>query len=188
MLKRSALCLCLLAIAPPAYAQDHAHGHSGHESHAATTASLTIPLEGGQGAFTAIAEIVALLQADPGTDWEKVDIAALQEHLLDMSLLTLQSDVEPLGLPNGAAFKITANGRSLEAVQRMVMAHAPFLADATGWQVSSELVEDGAILQVSSSDRSEAQMIEALGFYGLMATDAHHQEHHLAIATGQIVH
>ncbi len=44
----------------------------------------TTPKEPGQGAFATIAEIVALLTSDPKTDWSKVDIAGLREHLIDM--------------------------------------------------------------------------------------------------------
>lgn len=40
------------------------------------------PAEPGQGTFAAIAEIVALLQSDPTTDWATVDIEALRQHLI----------------------------------------------------------------------------------------------------------
>lgn len=41
---------------------------------------------------------------------------------------------------------------------------------------------------VASSQPGEETHIRALGFYGLMATDAHHQEHRLAIVRGQSMH
>src|SRR5690348_17327314 len=37
--------------------------------------------EPGQAAFGAIQEMVESLQADPQTDWSKVDVDALREHL-----------------------------------------------------------------------------------------------------------
>ena len=41
------------------------------------------PAEPGQGAFAAMQEIVAILEADPTTDWSKVDLPALRQHLAD---------------------------------------------------------------------------------------------------------
>lgn len=48
-----------------------------------------LPRETGQSAFAAIQEIVAMLEADPKTDWSKVDIEALRQHLIDMNNVTL---------------------------------------------------------------------------------------------------
>jgi hypothetical protein len=35
-----------------------------------------------------------LLKANPRTDWSKVNIAALREHLIDMNEVTLQAGAE----------------------------------------------------------------------------------------------
>ena len=45
----------------------------------------------GQDAFGTIQEIVRILEADPTTDWSKVNIAALREHLIDMNEVTLHA-------------------------------------------------------------------------------------------------
>ena len=45
----------------------------------------------GQDAFGAIQEIVGILEADPNTDWSKVNISALREHLVDMNEVTLKA-------------------------------------------------------------------------------------------------
>ena len=37
----------------------------------------------GHDAFGAIQEIVQILDADPNTDWSKVDLEALRQHLID---------------------------------------------------------------------------------------------------------
>src|SRR6516225_4871594 len=42
------------------------------------------PILPGQDAFGAIQEIVQILQSDPTTDWSKVNISALRQHLIDM--------------------------------------------------------------------------------------------------------
>jgi len=59
--------------------------------HGAQTAAA--PTQPGQAAFGAMQEIVALLQADPTTDWSKVDIDALRQHLIDMDEVTIRAAI-----------------------------------------------------------------------------------------------
>lgn len=174
-----------LASIAAASAQGQVHIHA---DHIAVNEHPTIPTEGGQAGFTAIAEIVALLSDDPTTDWATVDIDALHQHLIDMELLTTETRVATAPLDNGARFTVYADGRAKEAVQRMVTAHAPFLAEATGWITQVEVTNDGATLTVTAETEAHVTKIQALGFYGVMATDSHHQEHHLAIARGLLGH
>ncbi|MEO0383172.1 MAG: hypothetical protein AAF234_06410 [Pseudomonadota bacterium] len=190
MIRTAVLSLIFLMSASAAWAENITHRHGDHASmdESPRVVPVSLPREGGQSAFSAIAEIVEILDTDPHTNWATVNIGALQEHLLDMSLLTLETQVQTQQLAGGAAFTVEAEGRTKEAVQRMVLAHAPFLAAATGWDVSASLTDDGARLEVVSGNPRDVLKIQALGFYGLMATDSHHQEHHLAIATGQLDH
>ena len=53
-----------------------------------------MPTMPGQDAFGTIQEIVQMLEADPATDWSKVNIAALREHLIDMNEVTLHAAAE----------------------------------------------------------------------------------------------
>lgn len=159
--------------------------HSNHD-HDTSTQNITIPQEPGQGAFASIAEIVALLQADPETDWSRVDIAALREHLIDMDNLVTHAVVSVQEVPNGAVFRVDLTGPGGDAVRRMVPAHAPVLASETGWESRVGIGSDEVTWTVTSS--SEAKVIRALGFFGLMAVGGHHQAHHLGMATGQMVH
>lgn len=175
------------ALASIAAASAQGHGHS-HGDHTTETENQTIPMEGGQAGFTAIAEIVALLSDDPTTDWATVDIDALHEHLIDMELFTTETRVATVPLNDGARFTVYADGRAKEAVQRMVTAHAPFLAEATGWIAQVDVTDDGAMLTITAETEAHVTTIQALGFYGVMATDSHHQEHHLAIARGLLRH
>ena len=62
------------------------HGMMGTQSGAA--GQPTMP---GQEAFGTIQEVVQILEADPTTDWSKVNIAALREHLIDMNEVTLRA-------------------------------------------------------------------------------------------------
>ena len=155
------------------------HAHNSSSSH-----KFFPPLESGQAAFAAIAEITDLLRNDPETDWSAVNIDALREHLVDMNLLTLSANVDVVDLPNGASFKITGDPRTTQAIKAMVPAHAPFLERETGWSVAVASIDAG----VSMSVEGNVKRIKALGFSGLMSIGAHHQTHHLAIARGKSAH
>lgn len=163
--------LLLLMLAEPAFAQNR---HSGH-SHA-----VMGPEETGQSGFAALTEIVTLLREDPDTDWSAVDIAALRQHLVDMDLLTTEAEVETIQRPKGARFEIRGTERVTEAIRAMVPAHAPFLAAETGWEVTTDVIDDGVALVVEG----DAEQIRGLGFFGLMTIGAHHQVHHLTLARG----
>ncbi|MBY5972523.1 hypothetical protein KUV28_09210 [Ferrimonas balearica] len=166
--------LCL-SLGLPAGAQT-AHDHAAHGG--------GLPVEPGQGAFAALAEIVAILRADPQTDWSRVDINALRNHLVDMDLLTLEAKVSRDRLDDGMVFTVTGSGRVVQAIRTMVPAHAPFITAETGWAASARLLDNGAELRVTG----DAAQIRALGFHGVMTLGAHHQAHHLAIARGEAPH
>lgn len=163
--------LLAITMAAPVAAQ-HAHSPTGH--------TMGGPQEAGQSAFAAMAEIVAVLQADPETDWDRVDIDGLRRHLVDMDLLTQDAVVTRTPRPEGARFEIRGAPRVLESIRAMVPAHAPFLAEETGWDVMTEDLDDGVALIVDG----DAAQIQGLGFFGLMTIGAHHQEHHLMMAKG----
>ena len=166
-----------LALAVPVAAQDHS-GHMGHE----TGGVLTEP---GQGAFAALSEAVALLMADETTDWSRVDIAALRAHLVDMDLLVTATDVTEEALPDGLRMTISTKGPGGAAAMRMVPAHGPVLLAETGWQSTVEVGTDAVVWTVTSEAPA---VIQALGFFGLIAVGDHHPEHHLALARGEPMH
>lgn len=156
-----------------------------HTDHADMGGKLNLVLsQPGQGAFAAIAEITQVLREDASTDWSKVNITALREHLIDMGLVATDASVAASPTPQGASFVITGDGRTQRAIKTMVPAHAPFLAAQTGWGVVVEEIDSGVTMRVSG----DATQIAALGFIGLMTIGAHHQEHHLMIARGGDVH
>ena len=178
----------------PALAQsqdgDTHHGHgtvaAGPRSEGtAAAASLTEP---GQGAFAALSEVVAKLEADPETDWGRVDIGALRDHLVDMDRIVTDTVAREEPLPNGLRVVVTGDADTMETARRMIPAHAAELARDTRWEVRAEAEDEAVTLAVTSDDPATALRIKALGFYGLMASQDHHRAHHYAIATGQNVH
>ena len=158
--------------------------HSAHALHGAKA----LPEQGGQSAFAAIAEIVDLLEADPETDWSKVDISALREHLVDMNSLMLEANATSTAEGDTIRFRITGEGGVLRAIQAMVPAHAAELNKTGPWTVEAEATPDGAMLAVKARTADDLEKAKALGFFGLMAKGSHHQPHHLAMATGMMNH
>jgi hypothetical protein len=154
------------------------HG-MGHRTGAA--GQPTLP---GQDAFGTIQEVVRILEADPSTDWSKVNIAALREHLIDMHEVTLRAVATERALDNGVEIAITGEGRTLEAIKRMVPAHARELAKS-GWTAQTEEQSNGVTLVVTTTDAKQATKLKALGFMGIMVQGGHHQPHHLMMAKGE---
>ncbi len=194
------LALCLLAVvwlfAPGeghAQGMDHSamggmdHGaHTAHASHANGAAAR--PTASGQAAFAAIQEIVALLEADPSTDWEKVDIAALRRHLIDMDNVTLHAEVSRRLIDGGARYTVTGSGPVRDSIRRMVLAHAATMNGVGGWSFAAEKHPLGAVLTVTTDRPAEVAKVRGVGFIGAMARGSHHQAHHLMIARGLAPH
>ncbi len=145
-------------------------------------------MSAGQEAFGTMREIVAMLKADPGTDWSKVDIDGLREHLVDMDRVTMDAMTTVTEIPGGAYFDVSGTGRTLKAIRAMVPAHAPQLDMIEGWNASASTIFDGIRLSVTSDDPAQTAIIRGLGFYGLMVTGDHHGPHHLGMAKGEMVH
>lgn len=161
---------------PMQHGMMHGMGHSGG-----------LPAEPGQAAFGAIQEIVRMLQADPTTNWSKVDIDALRQHLVDMDEVTLHADAKKEPIDKGLRILVTGKGRTLEAIQRMIPAHAQDIGGLYGWSVAAKAIPDGEELTVIGNNAADEQKIRALGFMGLMVLGSH-QMHHLAMAKGDTMH
>ena len=158
---------------------DHAQHMRGNEA--------AIPTMPGQDAFGTIQEIVRILEADPTTDWSKVNIDALREHLIDMNEMTLQAVATERVLDNGIEIAVTGEGRTRDAIKRMVPAHAHEL-NAIGWKARTEDLPNGVRLVVTSADPNQVTKLKALGFMGIMVQGSHHQLHHLMMAKGEFMH
>jgi hypothetical protein len=166
--------------------QQGMHGQMGAHMMMGTgmTGQPTLP---GQAAFGTIQEVVRILEADPTTDWAKVNIAALREHLIDMDEVTLRAVTAERALDNGIEIAVTGTSRTRDAIKRMIPAHVQEL-NATGWNAKAEDLPDGEKLTVTSTDAKQVTKLKALGFMGIMVQGAHHQAHHLMMAKGEFVH
>lgn len=146
------------------------------------------PSETGQSQFAAIAEIVTLLRGDPDTNWAQVDIKALRDHLVDMDNVTTRASVERTIDAMSVTFTVTGDQGVAASIQRMVLAHGSMLQGASDWTITTAQKEGGASVLVQTVSDAELNEVLGLGFFGLMTIGAHHQQHHLMIATGRSPH
>jgi len=177
---------CLLSGA--AHAQDQPMTPKPGMKHAAEMTIKTAPKEGGQSAFAAIQEIVVLLEANPNTDWSKVNIEALREHLIDMNNVTLEATIHKTQTQKDMTFEVSGKGDVIASIQRMVTGHVQTMDGVDGWKLIATKTLNGASLTVTLPDSNSMIKLRALGFMGMMARGTHHQEHHWMIANGMHPH
>jgi len=168
----------------PAGAPMHSHAGSMPDMSAAKPGVMAGPVQPGQAAFGAIQEVIAILEADPSTDWSKVNLDALREHLIDMDEVTMRADAVVRHVEGGIEVAVTGQGRTLDAIRRMVPADAHHLDGLNGWTVMASDLPNGVTLRATSTDQKQAAIIRGLGFMGVLASGGYHQEHHLMIAKG----
>jgi TusA-related sulfurtransferase len=163
------------------------HGMMPMEGHGGRHEAST-PTSPGQDAFGAIQEIVRILDADPKTDWSKVDLEALRQHLIDMNEVTLKAETAPKQIDGGLEIAVTGTGRTLIAIQRMIPAWVREASGHNVWSAKATELPNGELLTVTATNPKEVEHIRGLGFIGLLATGSWHQPHHLAMARGEFDH
>jgi hypothetical protein len=180
----------LLAQSPPAMpAPGHQMGHHMHsQGHGTVEGATGAPTLPGQDAFGAIAEVVRLLEADSDTDWSRVDLERLRQHLIDMNEVVLRSEVKSSQVPGGLAMDITGAPRTAQAIRAMIAPHAVELDRMSGWSARTAPLPGGLRLTVTArtpEDTKTVARIRGLGFVGLLVQGGHHGPHHLAMAKGE---
>ena len=184
--------LTVLVLMLPAHANAqtaHEHPMALADMHAAHMNKFAAakPLQPGQGAFAAIKEIVELLESDPKTDWSKVNIEALRQHLIDMNNVTLAAEVKSTPVDGGTQYLVTGTGSVVASIRRMVTAHAATMNGVDGWNFKAADSEGGAVLTITVPVKDQIKL-RGLGFLGVMTHGMHHQQHHLMIARGDHPH
>ncbi|TRD14802.1 hypothetical protein [Palleronia caenipelagi] len=183
--------LMLTAGLGPVIGQTEHSGHSdgmNHGTHRVEHGSPVELTEPGQGAFAALSEVVRLLEEDPDTDWSRVDLDGLRNHLVDMDRVVMDSIVSETALPDGLLMRVTGDAKTVASLMRMVPAHAAQLAQDPRWSVEAEVLDDAVSLTVKSTNPVVIARIRGLGFFGLMASQDHHRAHHLMMARGEDAH
>ena len=171
---------------PHGQMQPGAMPHAMHQMHHPAGGGQSLP---GQDAFGAMAEVVRILEADPATDWSKVDMERLRQHLIDMSEVVLRATVKAMQVPGGLAMDVTGAGRTAASIRDMLMPHSAELDRMPAWSAKAESIPDDARLTVVARDPADAKTvtkIRGLGFAGLLVQGGHHAPHHLAMAKGEM--
>lgn len=180
------------AAKPATCAEVRAVDPSSSMDHAAHLAALAecdtaVPTLAGQAAYAAIGEIVRMLKGDPNTDWSKVNIEALRQHLIDMDEVTMRSAVTQRPVEGGIVIDVTGTGRTEAAIRRMAIAHGSMLDLSDDYHASAVEIRGGARITVTAENHADARVvarIRGLGFAGLFTEGDHHAPHHLALARG----
>jgi len=183
----SVIASLLFVLSSPAFAQQINQSHMMHGQGMAM-GSGSLPSEAGQSAFAAIQEIVQMLESDPKTDWSKVNVEALRQHLIDMNNVTLGSVVAVSENGNQILFDVSGEGSIGASIKRMVLAHVAVMNGVDGLMLAAKETAKGAVLSVTASDAPTLAKVKGLGFIGIMAMGMHHQQHHWMIATGSSPH
>ena len=150
----------------------------------AVSTMLTRP---GNDVFGAIKEALRKLEADPATDWKKVNLEALRQHLLDMRHFTEDVEVvrqKPIDKGIEITVRATIPG-AIPGLDRAYNAHPKILKSETGWDMTVSKDKDKYKLRVTSDDAAQVDKVRGLGYIGIMAMGNHHALHHWALAKGQ---
>ena len=177
---------CAMLFGFPAARAGAQHDHAAMES--TRSAAARVPTEAGQGAFAAIQEIVRMLEADSTTDWSRVDLEALRQHLIDMNDVVLHARVVQRNVDGGFEADVTGQGRTVGAIRRMLTEHARMMEMMGGDHMRATDIPNGSRLVVTAGDPGDARNVarlRGLGFIGVLAEGDHHQMHHLALARGE---
>lgn len=156
-----------------------------HAKMMAAEQAAAVPVS--QAAFATIQDIVKKLKAEPNTDWAKVNIEALRQHLIDMDDVIMRSSVKQSNVTGGVSLDITGSGKVTDAIRRMAAMHAMALGEEGVWIAKSSEISGGVRMIVTPKDPADAKavaMLRGLGFAGLMTEGDHHAMHHMELARG----
>lgn len=183
----SAAVLIVAAFAPTDRVGAQAHQHVPGMTHPSAPDTGGVRPPAGQAAFATIADIVRQLDADPTTDWSRVNIERLRQHLIDMDEVVMHAQVTAADTKGGARYLVRGGPRTAAAIKRMLTAHASMLgAESITATVTQQA--NGVALTALASNPADAQAvarIRALGMAGLLTLGEHHAAHHLALARGE---
>lgn len=186
MLRICVLCVfCGLHRAPALAAQGMDHEKQGGGMETKMGAMMTPP---SQAAFATIQDIVRKLRADPATDWSKVNLEALRQHLIDMDNVVMRSSVKQTNVDGGISLDITGAGEVTGAIRRMTSMHAMALGEEGTWVTKTTEIAGGARMIVTAKDPSDVKavtMLRGLGFAGILTEGDHHAKHHMMLARGE---
>jgi len=166
----------------------HKHSADKEESNSTQHRLPETPLkQSGNDIFDAIQEVVEELKADPQTDWEKVDLESLRQHLLDMKAFTEEVEVkEQQPIEKGIKMIVKPeSSRAEKALKNMLSMHPKMMKMERGWDMNAEKKDSTWEIAVTTDNTDEVPLIRGLGYIGIVVEGAHHQVHLWMMATGK---
>lgn len=137
-------------------------------------------------ALAALADLVARLEADPATDWRRVDLEAARRHLADLERVTLRAEVAAEDVPGGVVLRVGGEDpATVAAIQRLLPERAARLGQARRWRVATAALARGLQVEIRSLDPREAGRIRALGLTGLLVAVPLDDAYLLGVARGE---
>jgi len=147
--------------------------------------SHSVLTEAGTDPFAVIQEAIALLEANPDTDWSAVNIETLRLHLIEMQDMTLNVTVEQQPINFGFQAVITpTTSRALQSMSQVLSAHPAQMKEETGWDMMVTNNNGIFTIAVTTDQLQDVDKLRGLGYIGIMAYGSHHQPHHWAVALG----
>ncbi|HEX3034586.1 MAG TPA: hypothetical protein VHT73_05545 [Thermodesulfobacteriota bacterium] len=152
-----------------------------------------VPLtEPGNAVFAAIQEAIGQLEADPNTDWSKIDLEALRRHLVDMHNFMVNVEVlEQKPVEKGIHIEVRPVSALAGATLDRVLsssAHPAVLKHEAGWDMRVSKQGNIYIIVVTTDNSQEVDKIRGLGYGGIMAYGKHHLSHHWKIVSDKDPH
>ena len=190
-LRKLSLSIAAMTIVMP---MASAHMHHANMNHAAMMGHNTAPTqvvltESGTDPFATLQEVIAALESNTNTNWEKVNIEALRLHLVEMQDMTINVDVKQQYIDNGFQAVVTpTTNRAVQSLTRVLSGHPAQMKAETGWDMQVRDNNGVFTLTVTTDNAIDVAKIRGLGYIGVMAYGNHHQPHHWAIASGDNPH
>jgi len=174
--------LYLVVLTPSAGAEEMTH----HQDNSADMHHHQVLTEPGNDAFGTIQEVVRKLRENPHTDWSRVNLEALRQHLIDMDNFTKHvSVISKRNIKSGVELQVRADDeKASQSLARALSAHPRMIKQEFGWDIKVSGTGPVYRMRVTSPRPQDTAQIRGLGYIGIMALGQHHQMHHWAIATG----
>lgn len=170
------------------FGQHEKHHHVDKKTHHQHHSELPYtPLkQTGSDVFDAMQEVIEHLKSDPDTDWSKVDLEGLRQHLIDMKAFTEEVEVlEQNPIDSGVKILVKPEtDRAAKALQHMLSMHPKMMKVERNWDMKAQQKKDVWEITCTTSNPDEVDLLRGLGYIGIVVEGAHHQVHHWMMANG----
>ena len=190
-LRTLSLSIAVMAIVMPMASADMHHANMNHAEMMgrSTTPTQVVLTESGTDPFATLQEVIAALESNTNTSWEKVNIEALRLHLVEMQDMTINVDVKQRHIDNGfQAVVLPTTSRAVKSLTRVLSGHPAQMKAETGWDMQVQINNSVFTLTVTTDNAKDVAKIRGLGYIGVMAYGNHHQPHYWAMASGDNPH